>query len=591
MKERKDIEEKYKWDLSCFEINDENFYDKCDELKNLMTKVYEFKGNLNSKDDFYNCLKLSHEVQFKLDPIILYVMLKSVEDVSLSKYDEMNDYIEKIIIEDNQKTLFITKALKKLTNKQIDEMIEDKRFYPWKIQLEDLKENRKHRLSDVVDKFLASADFLGSHSEIMHKFVDVDMTFEDIEDGEGNKLELNQINASTYLESNDRVLRKNALKGLHGTYGKYINMFSSNYIYNVKQNSFFAKAHKYKSALERSMKEEKVEESVYKILIANVRKNLPLLFNYFELKRVKLGLEDFYNYDVFASITDENNKKYSYEEAIELIKKAVAPLGEEYVALIQKAKDERWIDVFPNKNKRNGAFELGPYGYHPFVMTDFNYTLEDVFTLAHELGHAMHSYYSNKYQDYEKAEYTIFVAEVASTTNEMLLLNYLLKNAKTDKEKEIYYNKLFESVKSTIFRQTMFAEFEEKAHSIHESGGALSKDKLCQMYYDLNKDYFGDKVKLLDEIKFEWARIPHFFTPFYVYKYAIGLICALNFASKLVASEEGAKERYINKFLCAGCSKKPVEILKDAGCDLNDEKTYQKTFDYLKDMLNTWKCL
>ena len=589
MKERKDIEEKYKWDLSCFGVNDQNFYEKCEEVKRLFPKMYDFKGKLNTDEDILQCLKLSDQINLKLNPISLYVYLKSVEDLSLSKYDEMSDYLEKMIIDYNQKALFLTQRLKQLTNSQISDMLKTEKFKSWRIMLEDLKANRKHRFTNSVDKFLSSADFFGGHQEIMHKFTDVDMFFDNIEDSKGNKHELNNINISTYLESGDRVLRKNALKTLHGTYGKYINMLSSNYIYEIKQNCFFARVSKFKNALEKSIFEEKADAKVYKTLIDKVRKNLPLLFDYFELKRKKLGLEDFYNYDDYASLEIDSNKKYSYEEAIEIIKNAVAPLGEEYVNLIQKAKDERWIDVFPNKNKRSGAFEINIYGYHPFVMLDYNYTLEDIFTLAHELGHAMHSYYSDKSQDFEKSQYTIFVAEVASTTNEMLLLNYLLKNANTNKEKEVYYNKLFESVKSTIFRQTMFAEFEEQAHNLHESCGALSKDRLCQMYYQLNKDYFGDKVKLLEEVQYEWARIPHFFNSFYVYKYAIGLICALNFASKLSQDDKGVKEKYINNFLCAGCSKKPVEILKEAGCDLFDEKTYQKTFDFLKDMLKEWE--
>ncbi len=591
MKTRNEIEEKYKWDLSCFGVNDGNFYAKCDEIKKLMEEIYKFKGKLETDDDIYKVMKLDDKIDRLIEPLDMFIHLKSVEDLSLSKYDEMSDFLEKIEIEYNQKTLFVTEKLKKLSNKQINDMLAQKRFEEWELYLKKLKDNRKHRVSNSVDKFLAGADFLGGNNEIMEKFTDVDMTFPDVEDGEGKKHEFNESNAISYLQSDDRILRRNAIVNLHGTYGKYINMFSTNYIYSVKEDCFFAKGYKFKNAMARSMNAEEVKEKIYITLIKNVRENLPLLFDYFELKRQKLGLNDFYNYDAYATLDVENNKKFTYDEAIELIKKAVAPLGEDYVSLIQRAKDERWIDVFPNKNKRGGAFETSIYGYHPFVMTNFNCGLEDVFTLAHELGHAMHSYYSDKAQNYEKAQYKIFVAEVASTTNEMLLLQYLLKNAKSDKEKECYYNKLFESVKSTIFRQTMFAEFEEKVHAEHENGGALSKDKLCDIYYKLNEDYFGKKVKLMPEVKFEWARIPHFFSPFYVYKYAIGLICALNFAEKLFNQETGARENYINKFLCAGKSKPPVEILKEAGCDLEKQETYTETFEYLQDMLKAWKKL
>lgn len=591
MKTRNQIQEKYKWDLSTFGVTDENFLDKCEKAKKYMEKIYALDGKLNSDEDLIKLFKLEDGLEELLDPIGIYVHFKQCEDLSLSKYDEMEDYIDKMIVEYDQKTLFIDKKLKKLPLNKINELLNNKKFAPWRLRLEDLRDEKKHQLHDAVDKFLAGADFLHSNSGIMRKLSDVDMTFEDVEDGKGKKHEFNESILSSFLESDDRVLRRNALKTLHGTYGKFINTFSANYIASVKERCCFSKARKYKSAISRSMQEEKVSESVYGMLVENVRKALPILFDYFEFKREKLGLKDFWNYDTYAAIDCGSKKKYTYEEAIELIKKAVAPLGEEYVALIDRAKDERWIDVYPNKNKRTGAFESAIYGYHPFVLTNFNDGLESVFTLAHELGHAMHSYYSDKTQDREKSQYTIFVAEVASTTNEMLLLNYLLGAAKTKAQREELYNKLFDSVKSTIFRQTMFAEFEEKVHAIHEEGGALSKDKLCDLYYSLNKDYFGKKVKLLDEVKYEWARIPHFFTAFYVYKYAIGLICALNFANKLYNGEKGAREKYIKNFLCAGCSKKPVEILKDAGCDLEDEKTYIDTFEFLKKKLDEWKKL
>lgn len=585
MKLRSQIDDKYKWDLSGYGVTEENFAEKCEVIKTFMKKVYALEGKLGTDEGMLKRLELGDELDELVDPVWMYVHLRSVEDLSDSRYDEMGETLQKILIEYNQKTLFSLKHFKKLSVKKLDELLADKRFKPWELYLKDLKEAKKHQVADSVDKFLAGVDFLGSNSEIMDKLSDVDMQFPDVEDSEGKKHELNNAISSSYLESDDRVLRRNTLKTLHGTYGKFINTLSANYINSIKEDCFFAKAYKYKSALTRSMQEEKVSEEIYKKLIKNVRAQLPLLFEYFELKRNALGLKDFYNYDTYASLNYASKKKYTYDEAIEIIKQAVRPLGEEYVSLIQRAKDERWIDVYPNKNKRSGAFENAIYGYNPVVMTNFNNELEDVFTLAHELGHAMHSYFSNRTQNREKSQYTIFVAEVASITNEMLLLNYLLKVAKTDTEKLELYNKLFDNVKSTIFRQTMFAEFEEKVHNLHENGGALSKDKLCEIYYNLNKDYFGKKVKLLDEVKYEWARIPHFFSAFYVYKYAIGMICALNFSSRILSGDKGVVEKYL-EFLSAGCSKKPNEILSAAGCDLEKEETYSKAFKLIKNYLD-----
>lgn len=591
MKTRNQIGAKYTWDLSTFGVNDDNFKQKCEQIKKFEEKIFALEGKLNTDDDILKAFNLCLEHQKLLTPVEAYVYLKQQEDLSRSKYDEMCDYLQKILINYSQKAIFLHLALKKLPAKRIDKMLADKRFEPFRIELEDLKEEKKHQLDDSVDKFLSGADFLGENETIMKKFTDSDMTFEDVIDSKGKPHKLDEITLARYLESPDRTLRKNALKTCHGTFGKNINMLSANYIASVKSTCFFAKQYHYSSALDRAMQEEKVDKKVYDTLIENVRKNLPLLFDYFELKRKKLGQSDFANYDTYMPLNHKTSQTYTYDQAIEVIKKAVAPLGEEYVGLIERAKKERWIDVYPNKNKRSGAFEVGFYGYHPFVLTNFDGRLEDVFTLAHELGHAMHSYFSDKNQDYEKSQYPIFLAEIASTTNEMLLLQYLLSQAKSRAEKENLYDKLFSSVKSTIFRQTMFAEFEERVHNIHESGDALSKDRLCAVYYDLNKDYFGKKVKLLKEVQYEWARIPHFFTPFYVYKYATGLIAALNFSRMLFSGEKGAQERYLTKFLSAGQSKKPCEILRDAGCDLEEPKTYEQTFAYLKEQLKQWKKL
>jgi oligoendopeptidase F len=374
---------------------------------------------------------------------------------------------------------------------------------------------------------------------------------------------------------------------LNGTFGKYINFLATNYINDVKANCYFAKVRSYPSVLSSALFNEEVSEKVYKTLIENVHKNLPILFDYFKIKQKELRLKDFYIYDVMADTKKKSSQKYTYDEAIELIKKAVAPLREEYVSLIQRAKDEKWIDVMPNQNKRSGAYETSIYDTHPYVLTNFEGDMDSVFTLIHELGHAMHSYFSNKNQPRAKAGYTIFLAEIASTTNEMLLVNYLLEHSNSKDEKISLLNKLFDEVKSTLFRQTMFAEFEEKVHAMQENGDSLTKDKLCDLYYGLNKTYFG-KTKLVDEIKYEWARIPHFFSAFYVYKYATGMICAINFANRILSNEKDALKDYF-KFLSAGDSDTPINILKNSGCDLESSVPFDNCFEYLKNMLNQWK--
>ena len=484
---------------------------------------------------------------------------------------------------------FVTTELHELPDEIIDDILQDKRFKDYDRMFENIKKEKIHMLSKEEEKLLAGMSFLGGFSSNMRNLSDVDITFEKVKDSKGKTLELNHSNYSVYLRSKDRELRKNTMTVLNGTYGKFINTLANNYINEVKQNCYFAKVRKYKSALDEALQDEEVSKKVYDTLIQSVNKNLDVLFDYFKLKKKILGLDNFYIYDCMAEIDKNKGKKYSYDQAIEIIMEAVAPLGSEYVNLIKQAKDNRWIDVYPNKDKRSGAYESGIYGYHPYVLTNFEGDLDSVFTLAHELGHAMHTHFSNNNQPRTKASYTIFLAEIASTTNEILLINYFLKRSNSKNEKLYLLNKLFDEVKGTIFRQTMFAEFEEHVHSSYEKAEALTKDGLCEYYYNLNKKYFGS-VKLIKEIQYEWARIPHFFTAFYVYKYATGMICAITFVNKILEKGEEAVRDYY-KFLTAGASDTPNNILKKANCNLEDEKTFDECFAYLKNLIKEWKKL
>lgn len=589
MKTRNQINDNFKWDLSPLCSSDEDFYKGLEKVNGYIKKFKNFENKLNNKETILKFFKLDEEFDDLIEPLYMYVHLKHDEILSDRKRNEMSEKISHILSELSVETSFVTTELHELPDEIIDDILQDKRFKDYDRMFENIKKEKIHMLSKEEEKLLAGMNFLGGFSSNMRNLSDVDITFEKVKDSKGKDLELNHSNYSVYLRSKDRELRKNTMTVLNGTYGKFINTLANNYINEVKQNCYFAKVRKYKSALDEALQDEEVSKKVYDTLIQSVNKNLDVLFDYFKLKKKILGLDNFYIYDSMAEIDKNKGKKYSYDQAIEIIMEAVAPLGSEYVNLIKQAKDNRWIDVYPNKDKRSGAYESGIYGYHPYVLTNFEGDLDSVFTLAHELGHAMHTHFSNNNQPRTKASYTIFLAEIASTTNEILLINYFLKRSNSKNEKLYLLNKLFDEVKGTIFRQTMFAEFEEHVHSSYEKAEALTKDGLCEYYYNLNKKYFGS-VKLIKEIQYEWARIPHFFTAFYVYKYATGMICAITFVNKILEKGEEAVRDYY-KFLTAGASDTPINILKKANCNLEDEKTFDECFAYLKNLIKEWKKL
>lgn len=589
MKTRNQINDNFKWDLSPLCSSDEDFYKGLEKVNEYIKKFKNFENKLNNKETILKFFKLDEEFDDLIEPLYMYVHLKHDEILSDRKRNEMSEKISHILSELSVETSFVTTELHELPDEIIDDILQDKRFKDYDRMFENIKKEKIHMLSKEEEKLLAGMSFLGGFSSNMRNLSDVDITFEKVKDSKGKTLELNHSNYSVYLRSKDRELRKNTMTVLNGTYGKFINTLANNYINEVKQNCYFAKVRKYKSALDEALQDEEVSKKVYDTLIQSVNKNLDVLFDYFKLKKKILGLDNFYIYDCMAEIDKNKGKKYSYDQAIEIIMEAVAPLGSEYVNLIKQAKDNRWIDVYPNKDKRSGAYESGIYGYHPYVLTNFEGDLDSVFTLAHELGHAMHTHFSNNNQPRTKASYTIFLAEIASTTNEILLINYFLKRSNSKNEKLYLLNKLFDEVKGTIFRQTMFAEFEEHVHSSYEKAEALTKDGLCEYYYNLNKKYFGS-VKLIKEIQYEWARIPHFFTAFYVYKYATGMICAITFVNKILEKGEEAVRDYY-KFLTAGASDTPNNILKKANCNLEDEKTFDECFAYLKNLIKEWNKL
>lgn len=587
MKDRSQIEEKYKWDLSALCKSDDCVDEAIKKFSQYIDKFKAFKGKLNSKENIWKYLTMSKKFQEELSKAFLYADLVLASNLDDEKAKVWERKLQDVDAKFSYETSFITNELNDLSDQFLDDLIKDKKFKDYNRSFENIKKKKKHVLSPAEEKLIAGMDFLGGYSDNHRNLEDLDIKFEPACDSKGKKHKFDNSTYLIYSRSKDRTLRKNTFLNMYNAFGGVINTLSSNYENFVRQDCYFAKIRNFSSAFEGSLEIEEVSKEVYDTLIRQVKKNKNIVAQFFALKQKALKLKDFYFYDVAAPIGKADDKKYTYDEAIELVKKAVKLLGEEYVSLIQKAKEERWIDVFPNKGKRSGAFETAIYDAHPYVLTNFTGDIDSCLTLAHELGHAMHSYFTNRTQPRAKSGYSIFLAEIASTTNEILLINYLLSQAKSEEEKISLYNRLFMEVYSTIFVQTIFSSFEETIHRDIESSIPVTKDVLCKTFYDSYKEITGG-VKLPKQLQFGWARIPHFYTPFYVFKYATGMICALSFANRILSGEKGALEDYL-KFLSAGDSLPPLEVLKNSGCDLEKEQTFESAFDYLRKMLEKWQ--
>lgn len=576
---------KYKWDLSAYAKDEDDFLSRAKALKKYIDLFKSFEGKLADDKVLLKALDLSSEYSKEVSLLANYAARKLDENLADSKSNENMSLLSKICSEISIASAYFSPEVSTFSNEKLESLMKNRRFSAHKLYFKEILRNRPHILPKNEEKLLSGmGEFLGGFSENHDNFADADLKYNDVLDGKGKRHKFTQDKYSLFMHSGDRVLRANAFAEQNGAYGRYINFLSSNYLNDVKADCYFARIHHHNSALEAAVFGEETSIEVYKNLIASVHKNLPTLYAYFDKKRKILGYKDFYIYDQFAPVSKVKQQKYTYEDAVAIIKQAVAPLGKEYVSLIEKAKKEKWIDLMPNDGKAGGAYSASAYGANPVVLTNFTGDYNSVSTLAHELGHALHSYYSQANQIFEESDYVIFVAEVASTVNEMLLRLMTLKNATSQAEKKNIIDGIFTDVKSTIFRQTMFAEFEEWVHEEYENGNPLSKDKLCFKYYELNKLYFGKHVKLTKETQFEWARIPHFYRSFYVYKYATGLVSALNIVSRILNGEEGAVEKYLN-FLKAGCTADPITLLKNAGCDLEKESTFDEVFEFLKNLL------
>lgn len=590
LKERKEINDKYKWAVNDIYASDAAWKEDLGELEKLAAIPCQYKGEIaKGVENLYAAIKESDEVDYKVERVYVYAFMKYYEDTSNAQYQEMSGKAQAIAVKMAEKYSFLEPEILAIDEETLRGYIKTEPMCEYAHLIEDMLATKEHSLSDKEEAILAKvANVTGVSGDIFSKFNNADVKFKKVTDSKGEEHDLTNGRYGALMESQDRELRKSAFENLYASYKDNINTIAAMFYGNVKQAVFYADVRKYNSSLERYLSGSFIPTDVYKSLINTVNENLDLMHRYVSLRKKELNLSELHFYDIYAPMVKDFNWKVSYEEAKEMALKALAPMGEDYVEIVKSGYENGWVDVYENKGKRSGAFSWGCYGTHPYIFLNYTDTLNDVFTLIHETGHAMHTYYSNNTQPYVYAGYRIFVAEVASTVNESLLMQYLLKNC-TDKEQKKYLlNHYFEQFKGTLYRQTMFSEFEMKAHEMVENGEVLSASNLCELYKGLNEKYFGKDMIIDDNIAYEWARIPHFYTPFYVYQYATGYSAAIAISLKILEGDKEVLEGY-KKFLKSGSSMHPIELLKLAKVDMTKPEVVSDALKVFKDLLDQWE--
>ena len=593
---RCEIEDKYKWDLTKIYKDEKEWQKDFDDVKEKILKVLEYKDSfLSNGKKLYEYLKYDEEVSRKLEKIYYYAHLNYDADTLDEKYKVMTNKVSDLFTKYNELSSFVVPEILKLDEEKLNTFYKDEeRLEDYRFSIENIYRFKNHTLDEEKEKMLSNlSKCLSNPEETYEALTDSDFEYDYITDEKGNKVKFNESNYSLFIKSKDRSVRKRAFEMLHNKYKKYIRTITSTYKGEVETNVVLAKIRNYDSAISASLYSDNVPVDIYNNLIKVVNDNMNVLYDYYDLKKEMLSLDRLHMYDTYVEIINKIDKKYSFDEAKEIVMEALSILGDKYIKNLKKAFDEKWIDIYHSKGKRSGAYSSGNFDVNPYVLLNFEGTLNDVSTLAHELGHSMHTYLSCKNNPYQYSSYEIFVAEVASTVNELLLANYMLKNSKNKEEKLAVINHILDLYKATLYRQTMFAEFEKETHKLREKGEVLTSELLSNTYYNLVKKYFGPNVLCDDLIRYEWARIPHFYYNFYVYKYATGISAASYIVDGILNNKEGALENYIN-FLKTGGSMYPLDELKIAGVNLNSKsvvlsaiKTFEKYLKEFKDIYNS----
>lgn len=589
--DRNSIEDRYKWDLTRIYKNIDEFNKEYEEVYKDIEKVKKYEDNMmDSGTNLYNTLETYYGILRRLEKLSVYTHLLFDEDTSnndsqalLIKVSNLDDILTKSFY-------YYLPTLFKYDYSKIEEFYKNEpKLLKYEILLKHEFRYKDHSLSDEEEKLISNmGKMFGNNYTAYELLKDSDLTFGTIVDEDGNSVELTCSNYNMYIESKDRRVREDAFRALYKIYKQFTNTFASVLTGNINERVIFSKIKHFNSAIEASLYADEVNEDIYNNLISSVNDNMNILFKYYKLKKDLLRVDELHLYDIYVKIVDNFDKKYDYEEAKDIVIKALSVLGDDYINTLMDGWNKRWIDVYPTSSKRTGGYSSGCYDTEPYILLNYQGSYSDMSTLAHESGHSMHSYYARSNNDYIYGDYSIFVAEVASTVNELLLAKYLLNNSKDKKEKLFILDNLMNLYKSTIYRQTMFAEFEQMIYRDSEADVPLTSDYLSSKYYDLNKKYFGDDVVVDEDIRYEWERIPHFYYNFYVYKYATGLSAASKIVKDILDGKENAVSNYIS-FLKTGSTKNPIDSLKVAGVDLTKKEVIDDAIMMFDEIIEEFK--
>ncbi|RRJ67657.1 oligoendopeptidase F [Paenibacillus oralis] len=582
---RSEVSQENTWKLEDLFSGQASWDKSYDELKALKGKAAEFEGKLNNAQNIKAVFELEDDLSLKIERLYVYAHLHHDEDTTNPTYQALVQKAKKLSVEVNEALSFITPEILSLPEQELDRLISDPELADYKFTLQEIKREKAHVLSKTEEALLAQVGNLSqAPQQIFGMINNADMKFPKIKDENGNEVELTHGSYIQFLENPNREVRERAFKAVYETYRKQKNTIAATLTANINKNMFYSRVRKYPSVLEMSLYGDNIPKEVYTNLIDTIHESLPLLHRYMKLRKKLLGVDELHMYDLFAPLVEEYKWDISYEEAKKMVEDGLKPLGEDYLKALRSGFENRWIDVYENEGKRTGAYSWGAYGTHPYVLLNHKDNLNSMFTLAHEMGHALHSHFSDEALKYRDAQYTIFLAEVASTTNEALLMDYLLKKS-TDPNQKLYLLTYYaDQFRTTVFRQTMFAEFEKIVHEKAEAGESLTPQELSSIYYDLNAKYHGKDMAVDQDIEMEWARIPHFYTSFYVYKYATGFSAATSFSKQILEEGQPAVDRYLG-FLKSGGSDYSINILKKAGVDMSSPEPIREAMSVFEDVI------
>ena len=581
--ERNQVEQRFKWNTDDIFPSDEAWEKAYAEAEKEIN-FSQYAGKLGNRSDLLAFLKANDEFLKKVERVFLYASMKHDEDTRISKYTAYSSKCDALISKYSAELAFFEPELALQTEEYLNSLVADKDFSDYDYTLKTLIKRKPHVIPEAEERLVALAgETLGSFSDIFSMIDNADLPLPEIELDEKN-VKLTHGTYGVILHSSDREKRKEAYEKYYGAYESLLNTITATYYGNVKKDVFLTRAYHYNSCLERALSSEDVNEVVYRNLLTAVKDSFPAMHRYIADRKKILGYDKLYFYDVYAPLVSDVEVRMEYDDAYDYVIKGLAPLGKEYQALLKRGHDERWIDVEETEGKRSGAYSTGCFGVHPYVLLNYKPTINEIFTVAHEMGHSLHTYFSSHNQPYAKSDYKIFVAEVASTVNEVLLLKFMLGDTDDINLRKYLLNYYLDTIRATLHRQTMFAEFEYEAHDMAEKGEPLTKELLCEIYGRIGKDYYGESIEHDFHISCEWARIPHFYRAFYVYKYSTGIITAMNIAHRILTEGEPAVKDYF-KFLSSGSSSDPVSLLRLAGVDLESTAPFEFAMKEFADTL------